>query len=297
VSRRILIVANPVAGIRQRNGALEACVSRLEGLGQRVETVRTEGPGDAARLAREAAPSFELVAAMGGDGTVGQVADGLTGTETALGIIPTGSRNVLARELGLPRNPVAAAALLAELPVRRASLGWAAGRHFALCLSAGMDARVLQEAERLSPGRLTLRVFARAMLSTTLAPGPLARLRIRVEDAELEGSLAIVSNARTYAGYFRPAPEGGVDSPTLHLSVFHGRSRASVYRAAAAMTRGLHGRLQDVTTRSFDRLRLEPVDGPVPYERDGDLEGELPVEIRAAPGAVRLAAPPSSPTG
>jgi len=157
-----------------------------------------------------------------------------------------------------------------------------------------MDARVLQEAERLSPGRLTLRVFARAMLSMTLASGPLARLRIRLEDEELEGSMAIISNARTYAGYFQPAPEGGLDSPSLHLSVFHGRSRGSIYRAAAAMTRGLHGRLRDVSTRSLERLSLEAVDAPVPYERDGDLEGELPVEIRAAPGTVWLAAPPLS---
>jgi YegS/Rv2252/BmrU family lipid kinase len=295
VSRRILIVANPVAGIRKRNGILQACARRLEERGQRVETALTAGPGDAIRLAREAAPSYDLVAAMGGDGTVGQVAEGLTGSETALGIVPTGSRNVLARELGLPRDPVTAAGLLAELPVRRASLGWAAGRHFVLCVSAGVDARVLQEAERLSPGRLTLRVFALAMLRMTLSTVPLGRLLVRVEDEELEGSVAIISNARTYGGFFRPAPEGGVDAPRLDLTVFRGRSRASLYRAAAAMTRGRHGRLSDVTVRPFTSLRLEPVDEPVPYERDGDLEGELPVEVRAAPGTVRLAAPPGRP--
>lgn len=295
MSRRILIVANPVAGIRRKNGVLQACLRRLEERGQSVETAQTTGPGDATRLAREAASSFDLVAAMGGDGTVGQVAEGLTGTETALGIVPTGSRNVLARELGLPRDPVASAGLLAELPVRRASLGWAAGRHFVLCVSAGVDARLLQEAERLSPGRLTLPVFARATLRMTLSAEPLGRLLVRVDGEELEGSVAIISNARTYGGFFRPAPEGGVDSPRLDLTVFHGRSRASLYRAAAAMTRGRHGRLPAVTVRPFQTLRLEPMDEPVPYERDGDVEGTLPVEVRAAPGTVLLAAPARRP--
>jgi diacylglycerol kinase family enzyme len=294
LSRRILIIANPKAGLRWREGLPEACRERLRAAGHRAEIAWARGPQDSLRLAREASAHFEVVASLGGDGTAGQVADGLVGGEAALGIIPAGTRNVVARELGIPRSPLRAAAALGEYPFRRASLGWAARRHFILCLSAGIDVEVLSEAERLSPGHLSLGVHGRAIWRT-LRRRRWPRLLAHLPGGSVEGSLAIVSNAKTYAAFFRAAPRGGLDAPHLHVTVHRGRTRISLLRSMIAMLRGRHTELPDVVTEACQTLRLEPVEGRVSYERDGDVEGCLPLELRAVPEAVWLAAPETGP--
>jgi diacylglycerol kinase family enzyme len=103
--------------------------------------------------------------------------------------------------------------------------------------------------------------------------------------------VAIVSKAKTYAAYFRAAPGGGLRDRHLHLSLFRGETRRSLLLGFLAMLGGRHGNLRAVETVTCDWLRLAPVGDPVPYERDGDSEGHLPLEVRVVPDALDLAAP------
>lgn len=117
-----------------------------------VRRAETKRPGHATHLARGAAhEGIDLVVSMGGDGTVNEVVNGLAGTNTPLGLIPAGGTNVLARSLGIPKDPIEATwHLLANRnnPPRRVPLGRAAGRYFTFSCGLGFDGAIVRDVER-----------------------------------------------------------------------------------------------------------------------------------------------------
>ena len=131
--RDLLIIRNPAAGQR-RAGLYARTLAALEGRGCRVtvrDTTGPGGPGAAEALAREAATGeFEAVVVAGGDGTVNEAVNGLAGAATPLGLIPLGTANVLAAEIGWPASPTAIAEALAAGLVRPVRIGRANGRAF-----------------------------------------------------------------------------------------------------------------------------------------------------------------------
>ena len=122
--KRLAAIFNPHSGGGGYKRDLPLIFDALRGLGYRVEELETEEPGDARRLAREAvAAGFDVVAALGGDGTVNETINGLAGSEVPLAIIPTGTVNVLAMELGIPLEPPDAVKLLGSGTVSWIDLG------------------------------------------------------------------------------------------------------------------------------------------------------------------------------
>ena len=117
-----------------------------------VEVARTKRQGHATHLARGAAhEGFEMVASLGGDGTVNEVANGLAGTEVTMALIPGGGTNVLARSLGIPRDPIEATWYLISNhrnPPHRIPLGRADGRHFTFACGVGFDGAIVRDVER-----------------------------------------------------------------------------------------------------------------------------------------------------
>ena len=113
--RRILVIFNPAAG-RERSRAkrLGRVVAELERRGCTVTVLSTRAPGDAERLAREADLAFDLIVAAGGDGTVNEVANGIFAASRPLAVLPLGTGNVLANEIGLPRDPRRLARVIAD---------------------------------------------------------------------------------------------------------------------------------------------------------------------------------------
>ncbi|MGD2116426.1 MAG: diacylglycerol kinase family protein, partial [Acidobacteriota bacterium] len=138
--RDALLIVNPTAG-RGRGPRLAPKVTeRLAALGYRAAPVLTTGPGDATRLAREAAGSgAEAVFALGGDGTLRETAAGLLGTDVPLGPLPGGTTNVLTLALGLPRGPLAAAEAVARAAPRWLDVGLCGTTPFLMMVSAGVD--------------------------------------------------------------------------------------------------------------------------------------------------------------
>lgn len=105
----ILLIINPISGTNSKRGLREAIEKKVSSMGHKIETKLTQGPGDATRIAREASLSgFDVVLACGGDGTVNEVATGLIGSKTVLGILPNGSGNGLARHIDIPVDPIEA---------------------------------------------------------------------------------------------------------------------------------------------------------------------------------------------
>ncbi len=289
-----VLIVNRTAGQR----SLDRTVDRLSGLfaaeGLSVEPVATAAPGDATRLAREAAAAgAEVVFALGGDGTLREAAQGLLGTGVPLGPLPGGTANVLTFALGLPRDPVAAARVLCRLKPRAMDVGTVGEDVFLMMVSAGLDARVLAS---LDPG--AKRRFGRAHIA---ARGlvewwgyPYPPLTVAVAGAAEPASLAVVSNIPFYGGRLRMAPAARSDDRRLDLLLFRGTGRVSTLAFAWDLVRGRHVGRADVVARTLEPGETVTLAGPpdAAVQVDGDpWPDRPPLTIGMAPERLAILAP------
>lgn len=285
--RRAALIYNPKSGRQRHSTVLERIVSTLQNGGFLVELTPTAYAGQAIELARGLAEArgVEAVFAFGGDGTAREVAAGLLGSPVALGVLPGGTANLLALALGLPRNPVEAAAVLCKAPVRAFDVGLtrgAAGEHpFLMMTSAGLDATVLAALDV----ELKWRFGEAAIVWQGLREWwrySYPNIEVIADGERLCATFAAVANLPFYAGSFRLAPEASPDSHRLELVLFRGRGRWATLGFILDLLRSAHVRRRDVEIRKVDEVLFV---GPAGAEAqiDGDLcEERLPVRVRLA---------------
>ena len=266
-------------------------VDRLESLGCSVVVRETEGRGDAERLAKDAARErFDVIAAAGGDGTINEVLNGLPENSPPLAILPLGTVNVLAKEIGLPRSVDAIAETVAFGPSRPISLGLANGRRFAVMASVGLDARVVEGVDLGLKRHIGKWAYLyEALKQIIAAPPPPLRLRFHDgEEEEVRG--AIIANGRFYAGSFVAAPGADLEKPALAICRMTRSGRLAIPRYLVAMLLGRLAERGDY--RIGEALDLEIL-GPAgaPLQADGDILCHLPASIRLLPAAVDLVFP------
>lgn len=275
---RTLLIANPWASGVDEELLIKVRNALPEGTALQLTSVR----GEATELARECAGQLDALYVFGGDGTYNEILNGIDGA-TPVGLIPGGGASVLARALGLPRDPVGAARRLADdAQPRRIGLGRVNGHRFGFACGIGLDAEVVRAVDELgrrSDGRRVGNLaFARTVLRT------LARHRYRLDTAlEVTGygraAFALVSNgpSYSYAGPvpLRPAPqasfEGGLDlvAPTQ----VRGRDIPRVARYAVGW--GDRASARDlVYVHDADRLEVR-CDRPLPLHVDGEDLGDI----------------------
>jgi diacylglycerol kinase family enzyme len=264
------------------------------GCGIKLDWRHTEHQGHGAELAREAADQdHPLVLAYGGDGTYNEVARGLLGSDTALGVLPGGTTSVLAYEFGIPR-PAARAleALMAgtDRPMR-------VGRTdrdeiFVLMLSSGPDVVVL---ENLNPelkkiGRVGVALQA---LRELIRFRGMPRVRLAAAGRSITGGWVIIGTARCYGGPYHATPGADPFAPCFEAVVQRAVGRRAAIPFALGMPFGRHVRRRDVWRANVDRVELtpEPGSGPVRYQLDGDLCGELPVTAAIDPELLLMRLP------
>ena len=273
-----------------------------------VEIVETNRRGHATRFAHDAARrGFDVVIGYGGDGTLNEVATGIAGTDTALGVLPGGSTNVFARTLGMPNDPLDAVEHLvtgmeAE-DLRPIGLGQVNGRYFCFHTGVGYDAAVVQRVEQRGSLKRWLGhpLFISAGLSTWLTgydrKSPHFSVRGGGAPDEDSGFFTIVLNTNpyTYLGN-RPldlSPDAGLDQPGLVAITFTTMKASAILGSLAGALKGggvrPSGHL-DIRTH-VDHLVVEH-DTPFPYQLDGDALGETTrLEFHHVPDAVRLVFP------
>ncbi len=283
----IPVVFNPTAG----GGRARRLRSELEGAAQHrgvaLDWRATCAPGHAVELAAKAAEEdHPLVLAFGGDGPYNEVARGLLGTETAMGVVPAGTTSVLAYEFGVPRPVGVSLGFLLEGQDRVMRVGCTDRDDIVvLMLSAGPDALVL---ERLMPwlkplgGRVGVAFQAGIEL---MRPALMPKLRAIVAGRSTECGWAIVGKGRCYAGPFEACPGADPFAPSFQLVLNRRRTRRAALAFAGALARGNHLSRPGVERCDLDTVRLEGARGrePVPYQVDGDFKGHLPVEIKIHP--------------
>jgi diacylglycerol kinase family enzyme len=144
--KRYCLIANPNAGKLRKIPLLNAVRSVLDKAGLEHDLRTTDAPGLGITLALEAASQgYRGIIAFGGDGTVSEVANGIVESDMTLGIVPAGTMNLFARELGIPNRMEDAVDIIARGHTRRVEVGKVAGRYFLLCASAGLDAAIVRD--------------------------------------------------------------------------------------------------------------------------------------------------------
>jgi YegS/Rv2252/BmrU family lipid kinase len=286
-------IFNPTSGGGQFRRDLPLIVESLGRLGWDVVQRPTEGEGHATQLAREAlAEGVERVVVIGGDGTVNETLNGLAGSDVPLAIVPTGTVNVLALELGLPLDPPDAVRVAAEAHATRIDLGLAGQRYFALMAGVGFDADVVSRVRPVMKRALKEMAFVLQGLTTYLtAEYPL--VQIECDDRCTEGYFVVLGNARNYGGTFGITPLADMRDGLLDVVVLKDMGFLSVahYWLAALLSAHLqHPKVEYFRTASA-RLTVAQSDAPVLVQTDGEIAGLLPLECRVVPGALRVVMP------
>jgi diacylglycerol kinase (ATP) len=293
--RRAAIVVNPISGSRAKARALEQFRAALEAGGMRAKVCPTNCAGDGARIAKEEAlRGADVVVAAGGDGTVNEVASGLAdapGAAAALAILPRGTSNLVARDLGLPFSARDNARVVLEGRRTPMDVGFANGKLFVACVGVGWDAYVVKLLAKARSGHITFatwgRPIAQALWEYRFEP-------VRVTTAEgtsAEGVFAVVFNTRPYAAFFTPAPSARRDDGVLDAIVLAKGGVLDVPRWAWKSWRGTLERDVTATVLRSTSFRLEAARA-LPVQIDGDVGGETPVDILVRPAALTVLAPP-----
>lgn len=295
-SRTLLIIRNPAAG---RSGDLFArTLECLNALGCRTEVRETARRGDAEAWARAAAGSdYDAVVAAGGDGTVAEVVNGLVAAGAGappLAILPLGTANVLAIEIGLPADAAGLADIIAAGAVRPVSLGRIrdrAGRrtYFSMMAGAGFDAHVVANVS-LGWKRLLGKGAYVAESLRQLCRLSAPRYRVTVDGTVYDAASVIVAKGRHYAGRYVCAPEAAIAEPVLHVCLFEAGGRLAILRYMAALQTGRLAARPDYRIVPGRQVAIGAPEGE-PLQADGDIVAELPVDIDVVPDALRLMVP------
>ncbi len=295
--RKATLILNPKTGryASRRTRPAQELVSRLESLGVKIDLKLTGGPGEAAEFAARAARngSSDVIVA-GGDGTINEAIQGLAGTAARLAIIPRGTANVLARELGLPLNDEKAVAVAARGKSRKIYLGLAIdettneSRHFVLMAGIGLDASVVRGVQPSLKKRIGKGAFWISGLShlATWNPRPFT---VEIDDQTYTATFAAIGNGARYGGDLAITPGARLDQREFEVCIIKTASRLRyLHLLSYAMRNGMP---RDKPEVIFVNAVTVKARGDAPVQVDGELIGQLPMRFEIAPDSLEVIVP------
>jgi len=281
------VIHNPIAGARRRR-RFAATLEALAAWRCTVVVRETTRRGDAEEFAREGVGDFDAIVAAGGDGTINEVVNGMGASSTPLGIIPLGTANVLAAEIGLPLTASAVATVLASALPRAIFPGVVNGRRFLMMAGIGIDARVVEQVQpalKRALGKGAYVLCAAAALRT-----PLPEYAIEIDGVRTRAASIVVAKGRSYGGAFVLAPQADLGAPSFQACLLASGNPATLLSAAGALATARTGR-----SAAFRMLIASQVfvGGPSgePVQADGDIVARLPAVIQPAATPLLLLAP------
>jgi diacylglycerol kinase (ATP) len=289
---RVMLVANPHSGGGRAARMAESVASALRARGARVEMLRTRRAGDGRETAGQLDGDHCLVLAVGGDGTFNEILNGADRERCTLAVVPAGTGNVLAKELGMSCDAERAVGQLCSGAPARLDAARCNGRLFISVFGAGVDGDIIRRLHAARGDWLTQANYVPYVVDEALQP---RRWHIRAEadgrELAADADQVAVGNARSYGGPIEMTP-AAVPNDGL-LDVMCARLASPVERvsmAACMALRCLH--LSPLVTYGrAQRVRVSSGGEQVPYEIDGEAAGYLPAEIEVEPAAVRVLAP------
>ncbi len=286
------LLHNPAARGAPDPVLLSRIARELSLAGFRVESAASDRPGAVTGLARRAAAEGATrVVVCGGDGTVREAAQGLIHTGVPLGIVPQGTANVLARELGLPLAPGPAAVVASRGLARTAGVGILdSGAVFTFCASAGLDALAVNRIDLRMKTQTGGWAYVHAALLALLEEAVPTLLLESEEGLRAEASQVLVLRASRYGGDFRLCSGASVFADTMRVLAVAPPLRT---RLIPLLIRAMLGRAETAPGVLSFETRALWIKAPrgFPVQADGDVVGRLPTEIRTVPGSLALVVP------
>lgn len=309
--RDAALIYNPLAGRGRwrRERDLDRAAHLLDAYGLRVSRVATTGAGSATELARrELAAGRDLIIVCGGDGTVNEVVNGMVGSPVPLALLPAGTGNVLAKELGLPWDIWRAAEYIPRGVVRRIALGRAlrlspstslragsgqASERYFLCVAgAGADANIvyhLEETSKLRLGMLSYWLEGFRRLGVYDFP----EFEVVAGQERLAATQLIVSRTKNYGGPIQITRRADLYRDDFEVCVFPRRFRLIYLVYFLAQLLGELERFPEVRFLRTRQLQAETRASQVYVQADGEPAGQLPMEFSIVPDALSLLVPPA----
>tara|TARA_R110002095_G_scaffold102294_1_gene89782 strand:- start:869 stop:1780 length:912 start_codon:yes stop_codon:yes gene_type:complete len=285
--RTARVIANPISGQGTAKLKAEALAKALRDRGIDAELAFTEARGDGERLARE--NTADVVCVVGGDGSLREALEGLD-PATPVAVLATGTANVLAMDLGMPRTPLGVADMVVNGRIQGLDVGRVNGQLTFLVVGVGFDGAAVADVERRRKGPITKSTYVRAVLST-LVHWKAPKLVVEADGERVPGSYGwvLISNVVKYGGFLRLAPDRKLDDGRFELFLFPGGTRRALmgYGLRALLMRRPGPKIQQLSVRQV-RITSETA---VPFEIDGDLGGETPVDFEILPDPRHLIVP------
>jgi len=287
-----ILIGNPAAK-KTTHKKIERAVHFLRSRGYETESLLTKQKGDAEYFAREALKkSPSIIIGAGGDGTFNEVVNGMVGSVTPLAILPLGTTNVLAKEVGIPENMESALEVAVRNTPKSISLGKIVlagnsspvNRYFLLMAGVGFDGESvygINETVKKISGR---GAYLYSGLRTLARFHP-DQLTLIIDGKNYSGYSAIIGNAAKYGGNFRITPDARLSDPALYVCVFEGRGRLDILRYALGVTTGKHLGFKDVRYLRAEHVEIR---GNAHIQTDGDYLGKTPAKIEVARDVLKL---------
>ena len=288
----IVLIFNPIA--KKASGRKIAKASHfLRSRGYKAEILFTEQKGHAESLAREAVKkSPSLIIAAGGDGTFNEIVNGIAGSEIPMAILPLGTTNVLAKELGLPETVDGAMEVAVRGTPKTVSIGKISitrhsllvTRYFLLMAGIGFDGeavfRINETLKKIS-GKGAY-IFSGFKTLSVFNPD---KLILDMDGKTYTGYSVIISKVAKYGGNFKITPDARLTDPFFYVCLFKGRGRLDILRYVTGIVAGKHLGFRDV---EYVRAKNIDVEGDAHIQIDGDYFGRSPARIEVVPDTVRL---------
>jgi len=293
---KAVLLLNPAAGRRKwlRPAQISRARKELESAGVAVEIQEVGESREGSAVAREAVEQgVDLIIVCGGDGTINHVVQGMVPSHVPLAILPGGTANMLARELGLPLTIEKAARVIPTSIPRRISLGSAAGRLFISLAGIGFDARVVRNLNKrwkdsFGIGSYLMEGFVQLFFGP---PNPFFSICANGKGQQV--TYLCVSKSQHY-GHVRVLPEADLFSDRFHVYAFQSQSRWRYLHYGGAILAGRKSSLPDFIEFPTQRIACEPMnpeEGEIYFQVDGELAGRLPCSIEIVPDALTILAP------
>ncbi len=293
---RVLILFNPTAG--QANhliSALERAADRWRDHGWQVDLRPTRSAGDATHLARDAArQSYGVVVAAGGDGTVNEVVNGLVGTQTALAVLPIGTVNIWAREMGLPMDLQRSAIAFLQARLEQIDLGQVGTRYFLLMAGVGFDAAVTAQIRSAEKKRFG--AIAYVMQALQLAQKFEGfRAHIRIDGKRIRGRIlmVVIGNSQLYGGVVKLTAHAVLNDGLLDVCVIKGRSMLTAPLRLLSIFLRHYDRDPEVNYYRARQVKISGQKG-LPVQVDGDYLGVTPMSFQVVPKSLWVLVPPNA---
>lgn len=282
----IVVILNPAA----RGEKAKKLWEKVRSLSRDAFVHTTTEAGEAAEFARQAArQGCRAVVAAGGDGTVNEVVTGLVGTDVALGLLPIGTMNVFAAELGLPANNLRKCWEIIDAGYTRlVDLPMANRRPFVQLAGVGFDAQIVQETDR--DFRKQFGPLSYLVAATQIVSRKAPKLIVESGGRRREGSFVLIGNGRYYGGPFPIFKDAKVDDGKLDVMIFKNLGYLDIARYLSGIVFGTHVEMHDVEYFQTRRAVVRS-EGRVPVEVDGEVIGSVPVTFRMSPHKLRVIAP------